>query len=930
MERYTKGRLLGRGSYGSAYLATDVNDGKEYVIKEIDITRMPRQEREVAAQEAQVLKSFNHPNVVRCKETFTDSGKLCIVMEYCSEGDLHAALKKRKNMPLSESMILDWFVQICLGLKHVHDRKVLHRDLKAQNIFMSAGGLLKLGDFGVSKVLSSTHHFAATAIGTPFYMSPEICQNKKYDAKTDIWSLGCILYEMITLRHPFEAADLRGLIGKIVRGRTTPLPAIFSKGLRDLVDSMLMVTAARRPNINDILRTPIVKSRIERFLSNTVRASEFSHTVIHSKDAARPASADRRIAALPGHAGLGVAGTPAVRAAPSRAANPSIFQPQRPSSAAAKRPGSRPGTPPETSPRGAEAASRARPPSPGAYPGAPGAPAPSARAPSRSPSAKAPTPVPQPRRTLEELVAEAKAKVAAARAAQTPAPVKAPARRQSVQSSSAEAQQQRQQAAQHAQREVERLRLEEERRRLEGMLAREDKQRAIDAKQAEAKKAEQARQAHAIAAREARAKAEADAIKEKTRRSQEARKQQELVRQKSRDEMRSQKRDWMKRQRESFPAAAQGPIDDAEVLIPRGSPANDAEHAQQPAAANPANARPSVQLPEPAWHRVPAAQPSGDPGYPHAAAAAPDKPPAQLLPRERVSPRERERPSSAHHPSQGLQHERRSSRDEQQHPTPDQRRLAYAEMQAAAARNKAAFHQQENRLAGVLAGGPSAAYQRSPSHHAGYQENAQRLALGDRQGSRPSSAQARKQEQPSRPQDSAAGPSPEERRQVWEEMQAAAARNKKAIHGDPHAKGPEEAQGAKEYAAMVADMEDVYSHAAPVEAPVEPALQPSPAEQLMQEKAQAGRFLLEGREIDIGIQRQDSLEIKVEALRAWLIRKLSRAVFQKVYHRLESLSSNADEVQVAQQLAAMLGEEKMCYLQLIHQLIVCEELLKEE
>ena len=112
MDRYTKGKLLGKGSYGSAYLATDVNDGKDYVIKEIDVSRMPRQEREVAAQEAQVLtrhqvrsistvcqnkrtsdlfhvqvlKSLNHPNVVRCKETFTDSGRLCIVMEYCSEG----------------------------------------------------------------------------------------------------------------------------------------------------------------------------------------------------------------------------------------------------------------------------------------------------------------------------------------------------------------------------------------------------------------------------------------------------------------------------------------------------------------------------------------------------------------------------------------------------------------------------------------------------------------------------------------------------------------------------------------------------------------------------------------------------------------------------------------------------------------------------
>lgn len=125
------------------------------------------------------------------------------------KGDLYNILKKRRGQLLPEETIIDWFVQICLSLKHVHDRKILHRDLKTQNIFVSSGGLLKLGDFGVAKVLGGTNILASTAVGTPYYLSPEICQNRRYNHKSDIWSLGCVLYEITTLRHAFDANSLQ-------------------------------------------------------------------------------------------------------------------------------------------------------------------------------------------------------------------------------------------------------------------------------------------------------------------------------------------------------------------------------------------------------------------------------------------------------------------------------------------------------------------------------------------------------------------------------------------------------------------------------------------------------------------------------------------------------------------------------------------------
>ncbi|GIL80613.1 hypothetical protein Vretifemale_9758, partial [Volvox reticuliferus] len=283
MDKYVRGKILGKGSFGSAILVTNKLDNKNYVIKEIDISRMPKAEREASEQEAKVLMALNHPNIVRCIECFTHMNKLCIVMDWCSEGDLYGLLQKRRGQQLSEDTILDWLVQMCLGLKHVHDRKILHRDIKTQNVFMSTGGLLKLGDFGVSKVLNSTFQLATTAVGTPYYLSPEICQNRKYNQKSDIWSLGCVLYELATMKHAFEGPNMRALISKIIKGSYTPMPSTRSRELRELCDRMLTLDWQKRPSINDILATPIMKARIQKFLSATLQAHEFSHTIIHGR-----------------------------------------------------------------------------------------------------------------------------------------------------------------------------------------------------------------------------------------------------------------------------------------------------------------------------------------------------------------------------------------------------------------------------------------------------------------------------------------------------------------------------------------------------------------------------------------------------------------------------------------------------------------------
>uniref|UniRef100_A0A8D0NP57 non-specific serine/threonine protein kinase n=1 Tax=Sus scrofa TaxID=9823 RepID=A0A8D0NP57_PIG len=207
MEKYVRVQKIGEGSFGKAILVKSIEDGRQYVIKEINISRMSNKEREESRREVAVLANMKHPNIVQYRESFEENGSLYIVMDYCEGGDLFKRINAQKGILFQEDQILDWFVQICLALKHVHDRKILHRDIKSQNIFLTKDGTVQLGDFGIARVLNSTVELARTCIGTPYYLSPEICENKPYNNKSDIWALGCVLYEMCTLKHALIAEE---------------------------------------------------------------------------------------------------------------------------------------------------------------------------------------------------------------------------------------------------------------------------------------------------------------------------------------------------------------------------------------------------------------------------------------------------------------------------------------------------------------------------------------------------------------------------------------------------------------------------------------------------------------------------------------------------------------------------------------------------
>jgi NIMA (never in mitosis gene a)-related kinase len=271
-DQYEVVRPIGSGSFGQVYLVLHTAEQRYYVMKEVaSFATMDVKQRESTEQEVNLLHALRHPNIVGYRDSIVnDAGHLAIYMEYCEQGDMYLYLqdaKKTGKMP-GEVRLLEWFVQIVLALQALHIRKILHRDLKTQNIFLTGSRVqhafaLKLGDLGVAKVLSSTCDLAMTQIGTPFYMSPELFNNKPYGYKSDVWGLGCVLYEVINGQRPFDAQSINGLAFKVMQGRYMPVTSSCTEETKLLIKSLLSTNSAHRPTLQEILHTPTIRRRIK-------------------------------------------------------------------------------------------------------------------------------------------------------------------------------------------------------------------------------------------------------------------------------------------------------------------------------------------------------------------------------------------------------------------------------------------------------------------------------------------------------------------------------------------------------------------------------------------------------------------------------------------------------------------------------------------
>ncbi|NXJ97557.1 NEK3 kinase, partial [Corythaixoides concolor] len=290
MEEYEVLKILGEGSFGRALLVHHRISDQKYAMKEI---RLPMSSSAVedSRKEAVLLAKMRHPNIVAYKESFEADGHLYIVMEYCDDGDLMQKIKLQRGKLFPEDTILQWFVQMCLGVKHIHDKRVLHRDIKSKNVFLTQNGKVKLGDFGSARLLAHPVSYACTYVGTPYYVPPEIWESMPYNNKSDIWSLGCILYELCTLRHPFQANSWKHLILKICKGSYIPLPSHYSYELHYLIKQMFKRNPKNRPSASTILARGCLTKLIKNCLPSEM-ANEFEQvlkeTKKHEGNAARP------------------------------------------------------------------------------------------------------------------------------------------------------------------------------------------------------------------------------------------------------------------------------------------------------------------------------------------------------------------------------------------------------------------------------------------------------------------------------------------------------------------------------------------------------------------------------------------------------------------------------------------------------------------
>lgn len=272
MDAYEDIRSLGRGAFASVRLVKRKKDGVFFVVKRfhVPMSELTPKERQEIAQEVKLIAHLRHPNVIAFKENFVENGVMHIIMEYATGGTLHKKIQEQEGELFPEETIWEVFAQLVLALRYVHSCNILHRDIKSDNVLTSghSNRVIKLADFGIAKVLGSQADMAASIIGTPHYLSPELCQGQQYDHKSDIWALGCVLFELCALRKPFDASNMPAIIFGIMRNKPPPLPRELSEELRGMVGWLLQSNPTSRPSAAEIEATPIIQAKLQLWHGN--------------------------------------------------------------------------------------------------------------------------------------------------------------------------------------------------------------------------------------------------------------------------------------------------------------------------------------------------------------------------------------------------------------------------------------------------------------------------------------------------------------------------------------------------------------------------------------------------------------------------------------------------------------------------------------
>ena len=263
-ENYASLRVLGKGAFGQAVLYRKTDDNSLVVWKEIELPKVSEEEKDKSLNEVDVLSLLDHANIICYYNHFFDDYTLYIEMEYANGGTLFEMIRDRKQK-FQEEECLWYFYQLMSAVSYIHEHGILHRDIKTLNIFMTKSGILKLGDFGISKVLQGNVKLAETHVGTPYYMSPELIKGEKYDDKSDIWACGCVLYELLSLKKVFDSTNQLGLMCAILENEFEKIDDMYTGEIQHILESLLEKDMGQRPTAKEVLDFEYIKTFVAGF-----------------------------------------------------------------------------------------------------------------------------------------------------------------------------------------------------------------------------------------------------------------------------------------------------------------------------------------------------------------------------------------------------------------------------------------------------------------------------------------------------------------------------------------------------------------------------------------------------------------------------------------------------------------------------------------
>ena len=268
LSKYVIVKLIGKGAFGNVYRVRDNSINKHYAMKKINVICNRKEDNKNLITEIKVLKYTDCPYIVKLHDILLLRNNVCLVTEYANRGDLYNKIQKLKSSYscFDENTVWSYFIQISLGIRYLHDNNIIHRDVKSSNIFIHRQedniNVIKIGDFGISKIIKRSTNKSSTIIGTPLYMSPELYKRELYDKKVDIWALGCILFEMLELNPPFRANTIEHLSRKVKKGKFKKPICDYSTDISKIIPKLIEIDVSKRYSIYNVLDDEDIKKHM--------------------------------------------------------------------------------------------------------------------------------------------------------------------------------------------------------------------------------------------------------------------------------------------------------------------------------------------------------------------------------------------------------------------------------------------------------------------------------------------------------------------------------------------------------------------------------------------------------------------------------------------------------------------------------------------